>query len=207
MSDGGLVRLYGHHPEVSDGFRQWLDDEGVSVLFASGGRIWVIGRAPDGRVDAEEHGFGSPVTAVAASGDSVLVATWQVWRFVNGLEAGVTTVDGHDRLLLPQMGMTVGNVGICDLFEGPDGVVFASSRLGCLAIPDQRWSFQPIWMPPWQSALVDEDRSHLGGATAIRRIASGCPSRGRATSGKGGGPASSEGVASSGPTVRSFGEA
>jgi uncharacterized protein (TIGR03032 family) len=163
MSDGRLVRLFGHHPAVSEGFGEWLADEGASVVFVAGGRIWVVGCAPDGRVDAVDHGLGSPVSALAASADGLLVATWQVWRFVNGLDPGATTPEGHDRLLLPQTAVTVGNIGVCDLFDGPDGIVFASSRLGCLATVDEQWSFQPTWMPPWQSALVDEDRSHLGG--------------------------------------------
>src|SRR5438309_1618668 len=133
MSDGRLIRLFGHQPVVSDGFGQWMATEGVSVLFVAGGRIWVVGCAPDGTVDVVDRALATGVSAVAASGRDVLVATWQVWRFVDGLAVGTATPEGHDRLLLPQSAVTVGDVGICDLFPTPEGITFASSRLGCLA--------------------------------------------------------------------------
>jgi uncharacterized protein (TIGR03032 family) len=165
MNEGRLVRLFGHHPVVSDGFGRWLAGEGVSVLFVAGDRVWIVGRTADGRIDAVDRAFGTPVASIAPSEDGILIAGWQVWRFVDGLTRGTTTPEGHDRLFLPQSAVSVGEIGICDLFDGPDGIIFASSRLGCLAMLDRRWSFRPIWAPPWQSALADEDRCHLGGVT------------------------------------------
>jgi uncharacterized protein (TIGR03032 family) len=46
------------------------------------------------------------------------------------------------------------------------GPVLVSSLFSCLAVPDDRLSFRPIWAPPWISALRPETRSGLSGAAA-----------------------------------------
>ena len=52
------------------------------------------------------------------------------------------------------------------LVEGLDAtgrVVFVATLFGCLATLSERASFQPLWRPPFLSALVPEDRCHLNG--------------------------------------------
>jgi uncharacterized protein (TIGR03032 family) len=164
VSAAKLVRLYRHHPAWSEGLPAWLERERVSVVFACGAALYCLGLTPDGQVDVAELAVDS-VSAVAARTDGFIMAGWQLWRFVNALSPGDSTPEGHDMLLLPQEAATVGEVGICDVADAPGGVLFASERLGCLARPDSRWSFSVVWTPPWQSALVDEDRCHLGGFT------------------------------------------
>ena len=42
-------------------------------------------------------------------------------------------------------------------------MIFVNTRFNCLATPSDRHSFEPVWRPPFISALVDEDRCHLNG--------------------------------------------
>ena len=42
-------------------------------------------------------------------------------------------------------------------------IAFVNTAYNCLAVPSERHSFTPIWIPPFISALVNEDRCHLNG--------------------------------------------
>ena len=42
-------------------------------------------------------------------------------------------------------------------------MIFVNTLFGCLATFSPRASFQPLWRPPFLSALVPEDRCHLNG--------------------------------------------
>jgi uncharacterized protein (TIGR03032 family) len=165
MTGARLVELYARHPAVSDGFASWLDSADVSLIFVAGGDAWTVGRAADGRVCVADISLTQPISAIAGSGDGVAVAGWQVWRYANGLAPGTTTPEGYDRLLLPQSGVTVGAIGVTDLAETPEGIVFSSGRLGCLGSLHSKWSFHVEWLPPWVSAVADDDRCPIGGFT------------------------------------------
>jgi protein O-GlcNAc transferase len=160
---GRLVRLVARQPLVSDGFSAWLESERVGVVFATGGRLCVVGRPPDGSTVTTDQSIGDGVTTVVASSDGLLATSWQLWRFVDALAPPATTPEGHDRLLLPQVGAVLGGIAVCDLAEGDGHIRLASTRLGCLATVDDHFSVRPLWTPSWQSAIADEDRCHVAG--------------------------------------------
>ena len=42
-------------------------------------------------------------------------------------------------------------------------MVFVNTLFGCLATTDDRYSFRPLWQPPFITRLAAEDRCHLNG--------------------------------------------
>ena len=87
----------------------------------------------------------------------------QVWRFENVFAHGEQQ-DGYDRLYLPQVGNTTGDLDIHDMAVDGDGrLVFVNTLFGCLATLSETHSFKPLWRPPFISKLAAEDRCHLNG--------------------------------------------
>ncbi|HQV88741.1 MAG TPA: TIGR03032 family protein, partial [Nitrosomonas sp.] len=88
---------------------------------------------------------------------------YQVWRFENVFETGQQQ-DGFDRLYVPQVGYTTGDLDIHDMAVDSDGrLVFVNTLFGCLATLSETHSFKPLWKPPFISKLAAEDRCHLNG--------------------------------------------
>jgi uncharacterized protein (TIGR03032 family) len=92
-----------------------------------------------------------------------LSSLYQVWRFENLFTQGEQQ-DGYDRLYLPQVGYTTGDLDIHDLAVAADGrLIFVNTLFGCLATLSETHSFKPLWRPPFSSRLAAEDRCHLNG--------------------------------------------
>src|SRR5437764_3392097 len=88
---------------------------------------------------------------------------FQLWRLENSLRPG-ETYQGHDRLYVPKVGHTTGDLDVHDIVVEPTGrVVFAATGFGCLATLNERYSFTPLWRPAFLSKLAAEDRCHLNG--------------------------------------------
>src|SRR5262249_1330689 len=72
--------------------------------------------------------------------------------------------NGHDRLYVPKVGYTTGDLDVHDIaIEKSGRVVFVATSFGCLATLSERYSFTPLWKPPFLSKLAAEDRCHLNG--------------------------------------------
>ena len=99
-----------------------------------------------------------------ASPQTLYLSTlFQLWRFDNALEPG-QAYQGYDRLYVPQVAWTTGDLDIHDVAEDAKGrIVFVNTLFGCLAAPSESASFVPLWRPPFLSRLAAEDRCHLNG--------------------------------------------
>ena len=74
------------------------------------------------------------------------------------------THSGYDRVYLPQVAWTTGDIDVHDIGIDPDGrPVFVNTLFDCLATVSEQYSFQPLWKPPFLSRLAAEDRCHLNG--------------------------------------------
>jgi uncharacterized protein (TIGR03032 family) len=88
---------------------------------------------------------------------------YQIWRFENALSPGEQH-QGYDRLYVPQLGYTTGDLDIHDVGVDTAGrPVFVATLFGCLATTSETHSFTPLWRPPFISKLAAEDRCHLNG--------------------------------------------
>jgi uncharacterized protein (TIGR03032 family) len=157
----------------SRNFTSWLREQRVSLAFSTyqTGKLFFIGVKPDGRLSVFERTF-ERCMGLAASADGQTLwmsSVYQLWRFENALPPGTIAPGQYDRLYVPQVGFTTGDVDAHDIgiSRGRDGEsglpIFVNTLFSCLASPSQTHSFQPVWRPGFISKLAAEDRCHLNG--------------------------------------------
>jgi uncharacterized protein (TIGR03032 family) len=92
-----------------------------------------------------------------------LSTRYQLLRFEDMLRPG-ETYQGCDRLYVPKIAHTTGDLDVHDIaVDGGGRVLFIATLFGCLATLSERYSFTPLWRPPFLSKLAAEDRCHLNG--------------------------------------------
>ncbi|MEM1331337.1 MAG: TIGR03032 family protein [Planctomycetota bacterium] len=153
---------------TSRGFPGWLAEHRISVAVTTyqAGKLFAIGLQPDGRLSTFERTF-NRCMGLHASPDAQTLhmsSLYQLWRFENFIPPGGHDPEGYDALYVPTVGNTTGDVDVHDLHLDASGrPVFCVTAFNCLATTSDTHSFQPIWKPPFVSALVPEDRCHLNG--------------------------------------------
>ncbi len=143
----------------------WLAEQQVSLAFTTyqTGKLFLLGRHPEGRLAVFERTFNRAM-GLWADGQTIWLSTlYQLWRFENLLRPG-ELYQGHDRLYVPKMANTTGDLDIHDVAIDHTGrPVFVATGFGCIATLSERSSFTPLWRPPFLSKLAAEDRCHLNG--------------------------------------------
>ncbi len=162
----------GAKPELalttSRGMTSWMLREQASLAFTTyqAGKLFAVGLQPDGRLSVFERTF-NRCMGLHASADSQtlwMTSLYQLWRFENFVPKRQATPDGFDRVYVPTLGHTTGDVDIHDLHVDANGrPVFVVTLFNCLATVSDTHSFKPIWKPPFISKMVAEDRCHLNG--------------------------------------------
>lgn len=147
-------------------FPEWLAERQVSLAFTTyqTGKLFMIGLKPDGRLSIFERTF-NRCMGLYGDGQTLWMSTlYQLWRLENVAERGQILNDGYDRLFVPQVGYTTGDIDIHDIVVTDEGrVVFANTLFSCLATTSETHSFSPVWQPSFISKLAAEDRCHLNG--------------------------------------------
>lgn len=152
-------------------FSSWLAEQRISLTFTTyqAGKLFFLGLQPDGNLSVFERSFSRCMGLVADQKAQTIwmSSLYQLWRFENALIPGQMS-KGYDRLFVPQVGYTTGDVDIHDVAIGADDrPIFINTLFSCLATTSDAYSFTPIWKPPFISRLAAEDRCHLNGlATA-----------------------------------------
>jgi uncharacterized protein (TIGR03032 family) len=150
-------------------FASWLADQKVSLAFTTYqvGKLFFLGRGADGALTVFERTF-NRCMGLWGDGQTLWMSSlYQLWRFENVLRPGQKH-NGCDRLFVPRVGYTTGDLDIHDVAVEADGrVVFVNTRFGCLATTHERDSFAPLWRPPFLSKLAPEDRCHLNGLALV----------------------------------------
>ncbi|HEV8062516.1 MAG TPA: TIGR03032 family protein, partial [Gemmataceae bacterium] len=146
-------------------FADWLAEQRTSLGFTTyqSGKLFLLGRNAQGTISIHERTL-SRVMGMWGSEQTLWMSTlFQLWRFENALRPG-ETYQGYDRLYIPKVGYTTGDIDIHDIaIESSGRVVFVNTKFGCLATLNERYSFTPLWKPPFLSKLAPEDRCHLNG--------------------------------------------
>ncbi|MDJ0652544.1 MAG: TIGR03032 family protein [Xanthomonadales bacterium] len=146
-------------------FTSWLADCGGSLCFSTyqAGKLFFIGLKPDGALSLFERTF-ARIMGVSATADTLWAGTlYQLWKFENLLQPGENH-QGYDRLYVPRLAYTTGDLDIHDVaMDGDDQPVFVNTLFSCLSRPSDQYSFVPEWKPPFISKLAAEDRCHLNG--------------------------------------------
>jgi uncharacterized protein (TIGR03032 family) len=146
-------------------FADWLGEQQVSLAFTTyqTGKLFLVGRHPSGQLAVFERTF-NRCMGLWADGQTLWMSSlYQLWRFENALRPGELH-QGCDRLYIPRIGYTTGDLDIHDIaVEASGRVVFVATGFGCLATLSSRYSCTPLWRPAFLSKLAAEDRCHLNG--------------------------------------------
>ena len=137
----------------------------LSLAFTTyqAGKLFLLGLQPDGRLSVFERTFNRCLGLWADGQTMWMSSLYQLWRFENVIDPGLSA-NGYDRLYVPQVGYTTGDLDIHDVaVESSGRVVFVNTLFGCLATLSDTHSFVPLWKPPFISKLAAEDRCHLNG--------------------------------------------
>ncbi len=146
-------------------FPEWLAEQRVSLAFTTyqTGKLFLIGLQSGDRLSLFERTFNRVMGLYATSHSLYLSSLFQLWRLENALEPG-QDYQGYDRLYVPQVGYTTGDLDIHDIaLDANDQILFVNTLFGCLATVSSTHSFVPLWQPPFLSKLAAEDRCHLNG--------------------------------------------
>ena len=139
----------------------------ISLAFTSyqSGCLYMLGSNPAQGAQLHVSGVEKPMgLSIDATGDLTLCAGVSVIRYQNVLRPGQEINYIFDACYMPRTIHTTGDLDGHDVGVDDRGrIIFVSSRFNCLATISDRHSFEPVWMPPFISALVDEDRCHLNG--------------------------------------------
>jgi uncharacterized protein (TIGR03032 family) len=146
-------------------FTGWMAEQHVSLACTTyqTGKVLLFGRKPDEQLAVFERNF-TRCMGLWSDGQTLWMnSQYQVWRLENMLRPS-EIYQGHDRLYVPKVGYTTGDLDIHDIVVESDGrVVFVATGFGCLATLNERYSFTPLWRPAFLSKLAAEDRCHLNG--------------------------------------------
>lgn len=145
----------------------WLAEQRISLAFTTyqTGKLFFVGLNDAGRLSVFERNFRRCMGFCADPGAQTLYMSdlYQLWRFENIL-AEKQLHDGYDKLFVPQLAYTTGDLDIHDVAIGHDGrPVFINTLFNCLATVSETHSFKFLWKPPFISELAPEDRCHLNG--------------------------------------------
>lgn len=146
-------------------FTHWMLEQRLSIAFTTyqAGKLFLLGLQPNGRLSVFERTFNRCLGLWTDAQTMWMSSLYQLWRFENVLDPG-QTANGFDRLYVPQVGYTTGDLDIHDVtVESTGRVLFVNTLFGCLATISQTHSFVPVWKPPFISKLAAEDRCHLNG--------------------------------------------
>ncbi|HMR32072.1 MAG TPA: TIGR03032 family protein [Geminicoccaceae bacterium] len=143
----------------------WMAEHRLSLAFTTyqSGKLFLLGLQLDGRLAVFERSFNRAMGLCAQARQLYLSTLYQLWRFDDALEPGQAHQD-HDRLYVPQLAWTTGDLDVHDVAVMADGrPVFVNTLFSCLAAPSPGYSFVSLWQPPFISRLAAEDRCHLNG--------------------------------------------
>lgn len=146
-------------------FTNWMAEQQLGLAFTTyqAGKLFLLGLQPDGRLSVFERTF-NRCLGLWSNGQTMWMSSlYQLWRFENVIDPGLSA-NGYDRLYVPQVGYTTGDLDVHDVaVESSGRVVFVNTLFGCLATLSDTHSFVPLWKPPFISKLAAEDRCHLNG--------------------------------------------
>ena len=119
----------------------------------------------DSRMSMLMRTFDRP-TGMALEDDALaLVSALQIWLFE--AKRGVSDAAGKalpgDLCFLPRSAYVTGDISGHEIAWVKEELVVVNTRFSCLCRVCPHYSFEPIWRPPFISALLPEDRCHLNG--------------------------------------------
>ncbi|MBD2448885.1 TIGR03032 family protein [Nostoc sp. FACHB-152] len=155
---------------ASPDFVNWLQSQQISLAITTSqsSRLMLLGVNNQGQISGFERRF-EQASGLYATPERIYLATKaQIWQLDNALASGQLH-NGYDKLYIPRIGYTTGNLGIHDLAVETENnrIVFVSSLLNCLATVSDRYSCIPLWKPKFISNLINENHCYLNGLAMV----------------------------------------
>ncbi len=144
----------------------WMAQEQVSFAFTSyqTGRLFLAGVDQNRQLSMVQRAFTRAMGLYAGDQQLYVADLYQLWRFDNMLGATELYNGEFDRLFVPRVGYTTGDVDIHDIgVDGDGNPIFVNSLYSCIATVSDTASFRPLWKPSFISKLAAEDRCHMNG--------------------------------------------
>ena len=170
-------------------FTSWLAEQNLSLVFTTyqAGKVFFIGLQPNGQLSVFERTFERCMGLYAEGSTLYMSSLYQLWRFENALSEGQVH-NGYDVVYVPQVGYITGDLDVHDVVVSEQWgiekssltphsgagtgalpllptprLIFVNTLFSCLATISEKYSFMPLWQPPFISKLAAEDRCHLNG--------------------------------------------
>lgn len=151
-------------------FPSWLTSQQISLACTTyqTSRLMLIGAAPEtSRISAFWRIFDRAMGLFCTSERLYLSSKYQLWQLDNVLAAGGQH-QGYDRLYIPRIAHTTGDIDIHDIaVDKNNEIIFISTLFNCIATLSARHSCKPLWKPGFISQYINEDRCHLNGLAMV----------------------------------------
>lgn len=150
----------------SSDFLEWLRIEEISLAISTyqTNKLFLIGRDTTKHLFVSECSFDRAMGLHVESENSFYLSTrFLLWRFENAMTEGQIHKEA-DKVYIPRQAFNTGDLNVHDVAIDKHGeTVFVNTRYNCIAKVSEKYNFKPIWIPPFISKMVAEDRCHLNG--------------------------------------------
>ncbi|MEP5757880.1 MAG: TIGR03032 family protein [Litoreibacter sp.] len=148
--------------KASPDLRQWMSKGRFSIAFNTYhiGKLFMVGFDALGNLLFSEASFPRSMGLSMHDRTLWMAGQKQIWRFENFLRQG-QTAQGHDAVFMPMGATTTGMINLHDVRASDEGVYFISCNFNCIGKLHEKWSFEPVWKPPFISEFEFGDKCHL----------------------------------------------
>ncbi len=150
----------------SSDFLEWLRTEQISLAISTyqTNKLFLIGRDTTKHLFVSERSFERAMGLHVESENCFYLSTrFLLWRFENALAEGQIHKEA-DKVFIPRQAFTTGDLDAHDISRDENGdIVFVNTRYNCIAKISEKYNFKPLWIPPFITKMVAEDRCHLNG--------------------------------------------
>ena len=154
----------------SQGWAGWLKSQDISLAVTSykSGGLYIFGikpRTDGGGLQAAilQRFFDRSMGLAPGNNELWLTSRTSVFRFSRVTDPGIGFKD-FDALYLPRLNHFTGDIDAHEIAIRADGSpLIVATKLNSVVALDQRFNSEPVYRPPFISALKSEDRCHLNG--------------------------------------------
>lgn len=147
-----------------------LTQLGVSLAVSTyqAGHVILVRAEADGGLNTHFRTFHKPMGIAAdhSNGRLTIGGANTVWTYRNmpAVAPKLEPAGKHDAAYLPREIHVTGDIDIHEMAYAAGGELWlVNTKFGALCTLDPDHSFNPVWRPPFLSALAPEDRCHLNG--------------------------------------------
>lgn len=156
--------------DLSRGFPEWLAAQKASLAVTTYqvGKLFLFGTEANGKFWVYNRNIGRCLGMALDETGFWTSADVQFVRYENILREGQQGPSGADAFFAPRHSYYTGDLDIHDVAIDKDGKpIFVNTLFNCLARPSSKYSFEPVWTPPFITRIAAEDRCHLNGLAMV----------------------------------------